>query len=64
MLIFVSPEHTRPGVERQQLVDTVDRDEVDELEDPPTPVCYFIVGGNEAEFFALEPLRHELMVKT
>jgi hypothetical protein len=41
----------------------VDRDEVDDLDDPPTPVCYFIVGGNEDEYFAIEPLRHEIMVR-
>nr|CAD7406833.1 unnamed protein product [Timema cristinae] len=50
------------GMERRKIVDTVDRDEVDELDDPPTPVCYFIVGGNEGDFFTIEPLRHEVMV--
>jgi hypothetical protein len=43
-------------------MDTVNRDEVNDLDDPPTPVCYFIVGGNEDEYFAVEPLRHEIMV--
>ncbi|GFG38793.1 hypothetical protein Cfor_02805 [Coptotermes formosanus] len=55
-------EHSELGLERRRLIDTVDRDEVDELDDPPTPVCYFIVGGNEDEYFAIEPLRHEIMV--
>nr|CAD7463857.1 unnamed protein product [Timema tahoe] len=50
------------GMERRKIVDTVDRDEVDELDDPPTPVCYFIVGGNDGDFFTIEPLRHEVMV--
>jgi hypothetical protein len=55
-------EHSEPGLERQKLIDTVNRDEVDDLDDPPTPVCYFIVGGNENGYFGLEPLRHEIMV--
>lgn len=58
----VTAEHSELGLERRRLIDTVDRDEVDELDDPPTPVCYFIVGGNEDEYFAIEPLRHEIMV--
>ena len=37
---------------------------MDDLDDPPTPVCYFIVGGNEDEYFAIEPLRHEIMVSS
>lgn len=60
----VIPEHSEPGQERRRLTDTVDRDEVDDLDDPPTPVCYFIVGGNEDEYFAIEPLRHEIMVSS
>jgi hypothetical protein len=59
----VIAEHSEPGMERQKLIDTVNRDEVDDLDDPPTPVCYFIVGGNENECFAIEPLRHEIMVR-
>ncbi|KAJ1522204.1 hypothetical protein ONE63_002512 [Megalurothrips usitatus] len=55
-------EHSPPGHERRILIDTVDRDEVDELDDPPTPVCYYIVAGNKDGLFALEPLRHELLV--
>jgi hypothetical protein len=60
----VIAEHSEPGQERRRLIDTVDRDEVDDLDDPPTPVCYFIVGGNEDEYFAIEPLRHEIMVSS
>jgi hypothetical protein len=59
----VIAEHSEPGLERQKLIDTVNRDEVDDLDDPPTPVCYFIVGGNENEYFAIEPLRHDIMVR-
>ncbi|KAJ9587165.1 hypothetical protein L9F63_019319, partial [Diploptera punctata] len=55
-------EHSESGLERRKLIETVDRDEVDELDDPPTPVCYFIVGGNEEEYFGIEPLRHEIVV--
>jgi hypothetical protein len=61
MAILIA-EHSEPGLERRTLIDTVDRDEVDDLDDPPTPVCYFIVGGNEDEYFTIEPLRHEIMV--
>jgi hypothetical protein len=60
----VTTEHSEPGAERRRLIDTVDRDEVDDLDDPPTPVCYFIVGGNDDENFAIEPLRHEIMVSS
>jgi hypothetical protein len=59
----VIAEHSEPGLERRKLIDTVNRDEVDDLDDPPTPVCYFIVGGNENGYFAIEPLRHEIMVR-
>ena len=61
---YATTEHSEPGSERRRLIDTVDRDEVDDLDDPPTPVCYFIVGGNEDEYFAIEPLRHEIMVSS
>ena len=61
MAILIA-EHSELGLERRRLIDTVDRDEVDDLDDPPTPVCYFIVGGNEDEYFTIEPLRHEIMV--
>jgi hypothetical protein len=61
--ICIIAEHSEPGMERQKLIDTVHRDEVDDLDDPPTPVCYFIVGGNENEYFAIEPLRHEITVR-
>lgn len=55
-------EHVPPGVEKIKLPDTVDRDEVDELDDPPSVVCYFIVYGNEDEIFHLEPESHILTV--
>lgn len=55
-------EHAEPGVERKRLPDTVDRDEVDELDDPPTVVCYYIVYGDEENQFDLDPISHVLMV--
>lgn len=56
-------EHARPGLERRQLPDTIDRDEVDDLDDPPTMVCYFIVYGNENGHFHLDPYSHILTVR-
>lgn len=53
-------EHTKPGVEKKKLPDTVDRDEVDDLDDPPSTVCYFIVYGNERNLFHLDPENHIL----
>lgn len=55
-------EHSQPGVERIQLPDTVDRDEVDDLDDPPSVVCYYIVYGNDAGYFKLEPEGHILTI--
>lgn len=55
-------EHALPGVERVKLPDTVDRDEVDELDDPPSQVCYFIVYGNADGQFALDARTHVLTV--
>ncbi|XP_055586421.1 cadherin-23 [Uranotaenia lowii] len=55
-------EHTDPGRERKKLPDTIDRDEVDELDDPPTSVCYFIVYGNENNQFHLDMHTHILTV--
>jgi len=59
---FCNTEHQPPRSERTILAETIDRDEVEDLDDPPSQVCYFIVGGNEAGHFSLEPLRHELSV--
>ncbi|XP_063703738.1 LOW QUALITY PROTEIN: cadherin-23 [Culicoides brevitarsis] len=53
-------EATKPGMERKKLPDTVDRDEVDDLDDPPSTVCYFIVYGNERNLFHLDPESHIL----
>lgn len=55
-------EHALPGVERVKLPDTVDRDEVDELDDPPSQVCYFVVHGNAGGQFALDARSHVLTV--
>ncbi|XP_046805505.1 cadherin-23 [Lucilia cuprina] len=59
--IFVNfTEHADPGSERVKLPDTIDKDEVDDLDDPPSQVCYFIVKGNEEQFFNLDPETHIL----
>lgn len=55
-------EHERPGTEKVKLPDTMDRDEVDDLDDPPSIVCYFIVYGNDNDTFHLEPETHILTV--
>ncbi|XP_059472366.1 cadherin-23 [Neocloeon triangulifer] len=53
-------EHALPGEEHVKLPDTIDRDEIDLLDGPPPPVCYFIVGGDAAEKFHLDAYTHEL----
>lgn len=53
-------EHVQPGVEKRKLPDTVDREEVDDLDDDPSAVCYFIVQGNESEMFNLDRVTHIL----
>lgn len=54
-------EHALPGSERRQIVETVDKDDIDMDEDDPlTPVCYYIVGGNEGNWFKIEPLTHQI----
>lgn len=55
-------EENVPGLETILLPETIDRDEVDDLDDPPTQVCYFIVGGNDDGFFTLDIFKHELSV--
>lgn len=58
-------EHTDPGSERIKLPDTIDQDEMD-LDDPntaPHQVCYFILLGNEAGYFRLDPETHVLTVQ-
>lgn len=56
-------EHSKPGIEKKKLPDTVDRDEVDDLDDPPSTVCYFIVFGNDHNLFHLDPETHILVTK-
>ncbi|KAG7212887.1 hypothetical protein KM043_002239 [Ampulex compressa] len=53
-------EEQLPGSETAILPETVDRDEVDDLDDPPTQVCYFIIGGNDDGLFVLDIFKHEL----
>lgn len=60
----VCAEHAKPGSERRHIVDTVDRDELDDLDDPPAPVCYYIVSGNDEGIFNIEPLSHQITVCT
>lgn len=44
------------------LPETFDNDDVDDLDDPPIQVCYFIVGGNDDGLFVLDIYKHELGV--
>ncbi|CAB0015650.1 unnamed protein product [Nesidiocoris tenuis] len=53
-------ENMRPGVERRQIIDTVDRDDVDYLDEPAPPVCYYIIAGNEDNNFEIEPISHQI----
>ncbi|EDV92750.1 GH18658 [Drosophila grimshawi] len=58
-------EHADLGSERIKLPDTIDKDDMD-LDDPneaPTQVCYFILHGNEAGYFHLDPETHVLNVE-
>ncbi|XP_037731996.1 cadherin-23 [Drosophila subpulchrella] len=57
-------EHSDPGSERIKLPDTIDKDqlELDDPNDTPSQVCYFIVSGNEAGYFRLDPESHILTV--
>lgn len=55
-------EEQPPGSEIALLPETIDRDEVDDLDDPPTQVCYFIIGGNEDGLFVLDIYKHVLGV--
>lgn len=55
-------EEKPAGSEVIDLPETIDRDEVDDLDDPPTQVCYFIVGGNNDGYFTLDTFNHKLTV--
>ncbi|KAK9745916.1 Cadherin domain [Popillia japonica] len=54
-------EHKGPGFERSKLPETIDRDEL-EFDGPPTPICYYLVGGNENKNFRLDKFTHELTI--
>lgn len=56
-------EEQAPGTETVQLPETIDKDEVDDLDDPPTQVCYFIINGNDDGLFILDIFKHELTVR-
>lgn len=55
-------EEQPAGSEIALLPETIDRDEVDDLDDPPTQVCYFIIAGNDDGLFVLDIHKHELGV--
>lgn len=55
-------EEELPGMEKIILPETIDRDEVDDLDDPPTQVCYYIVAGNDEGLFHLNNKTHELTI--
>lgn len=61
-LLLLSPEHAQPGTEKRKLPDTIDREEVDDLDDDPSTVCYFIIQGNENGLFHLDRHTHILSV--
>ena len=54
-------EHKLPGLERNLLVSTVDRDDEDEDADHLESVCYYIVGGDDEGTFQLLAAEHELV---
>ncbi|XP_050299893.1 cadherin-23 isoform X2 [Anthonomus grandis grandis] len=54
-------ENKQPGLEIKKLPDTIDRDEFD-YTSTPSPICYFLVGGNENGLFNLHPLEHTLQI--
>lgn len=56
-------EHLLPGSQKVKLPDTIDKDEVSDLDDPPSMVCYYIIKGNEEGNFHLDPENHILTAK-
>jgi len=56
-------EHREPGSEYWQLIDTVDREELGDLEKAPPPVCYYIISGNDENRFTVEPINHRISVR-
>jgi len=56
-------EHREPGSEYWQLIDTVDREELIDLEKTPPPVCYYVISGNDENRFIVEPLNHRISVR-
>ncbi|XP_060850417.1 cadherin-23-like [Rhopalosiphum padi] len=55
-------EHREPGSEYWQLIDTVDREELNDLEKTPPPICYYVISGNDDNRFIVEPLNHRISV--
>lgn len=60
--IITIAEHREPGSEYWQLIDTVDREELNDLEKAP-PVCYYVISGNDENRFIVEPLNHRISVR-
>lgn len=60
--LYTFLEHVQAGDEKRKLPDTVDREEVDDLDDDPSTVCYYIVDGNENGLFHLDRVTHILSV--
>lgn len=52
-------EHSTPGEEWVLLPPVIERDEVDMLDDPTVPVCYFLIRGNQKELFDLDQNSHK-----
>lgn len=52
-------EHSDPGEEWVVLPPVIERDEIDILDDPTVPVCYFIIRGNHKDFFDLDQDSHK-----
>lgn len=61
--INITIEHREPGSEYWQLIDTVDREELNDLDKAPPPVCYYVISGNEDNRFIVEPLNHRISVR-
>ncbi|XP_050524905.1 cadherin-23 [Daktulosphaira vitifoliae] len=55
-------EHREPGAEYWQLIDTVEREDLNDLEKPPSSVCYYVISGNDDNLFIIEPLNHRISV--
>ncbi|XP_053210328.1 cadherin-23-like [Panonychus citri] len=57
-------ENTLPGIESFKILPTIDKDEMDDPNEPGVKSipCYYIVGGNDDGIFKLDILTHQLTV--